>query len=652
MEYSMKRKLCFNLLLAVVGMLMFGGCSQDDESNDPKTGKPVEIQFIVSGISDYDDTSAETRGSSAESFTVSVPMNDDYEIEATFAPRNTAQTRGTGSALAENTYYRVMAYQGGTVYSGYADYKIVGGKSELQGGGLSLVSGQYKFVAYSYNNSDAISEAPDESDDIDKVTVNVDDDFLYWRSEQLTVSENIALSVSFRHLFPQLEVTLDATEFGSDFTNVKAAITVNDGGALAKEAEWTVLSENDVVDNYSTSVVESTADNLKFESISGQKITSNAKRFMLLNQVDGSVGLYLKVASTFANGAKSDKSLWIATANKLKANTAYTCTVKYSLRDIHMEESDGLQYPYGGGNCWVIPLDYSRERMYSFPAYEGRTQNKPGTTVNGGYTRDIAKVVWSYDYFGGECADLIKDLTYDSGTNRVRFKVGSGKEGNALIAVYNRSSNVILWSWHIWVVGDSRKILSTPIVLSNGARLMDRNLGAYANTNTEYYSLYYQWGRKDPLMVGGLTSVDQGAQPIVWTIMHPTGFPAADIWYRDGNLSLWNDDPTSLDMLKYNPCPRGWTLGSSSDYSLSYTSIDFENGRFLGEDGSGTYFPFTGYMNASDGVLTDYKERGYAWVYSSPDWGGRVVSFRFDKGGPSTTPTSLGRGLPVRCVQE
>ena len=104
----------------------------------------------------------------------------------------------------------------------------------------------------------------------------------------------------------------------------------------------------------------------------------------------------------------------------------------------------------------------------------------------------------------------------------VYFKTGPKAEGNAVIAVKDRSGNV-LWSWHIWKTSfdlaefnsnhtqtyktNPRKMSTTIYANTLSSRdliMMDRNLGAADNTpsNTDNvaktFGLYYQFGRKDP----------------------------------------------------------------------------------------------------------------------------------------------------------
>lgn len=102
-----------------------------------------------------------------------------------------------------------------------------------------------------------------------------------------------------------------------------------------------------------------------------------------------------------------------------------------------------------------------------------------------------------------------------------KIYVRTAKEGNALIAAYNRDKEII-WSWHIWVTGNDPGNLSKAIRYYtyrwdekgiygvdsgepriSGYQVMSCNLGALADTptdgwDTRPFGMLYQWGRKDP----------------------------------------------------------------------------------------------------------------------------------------------------------
>ena len=80
--------------------------------------------------------------------------------------------------------------------------------------------------------------------------------------------------------------------------------------------------------------------------------------------------------------------------------------------------------------------------------------------------------------------------------------------GSAYVCAYDgaNGTGTILWSWHIWVVGANKPIL-TNVTTALGDKMMDRALGAIntgsvaPNNDTkivECYGMLYQGGRKDP----------------------------------------------------------------------------------------------------------------------------------------------------------
>ena len=87
------------------------------------------------------------------------------------------------------------------------------------------------------------------------------------------------------------------------------------------------------------------------------------------------------------------------------------------------------------------------------------------------------------------------------------------KPGNALIAAKDASDN-ILWSWHIWIPETAISCSTYGDIYTSA--IMDRNLGALVATdaaNTEAdprsYGMYYQWGRKDPILPAASTNTNK-----------------------------------------------------------------------------------------------------------------------------------------------
>lgn len=256
-----------------------------------------------------------------------------------------------------------------------------------------------------------------------------------------------------------------------------------------------------------------------------------------------------------------------------------------------------------------------------------------------------------------------------SGVSLVKGKVHFTAEknvGNAMIAVFD-GAGTVLWSWHIWGVGDtmpedeevsSQATISANSTLKVKYTVMDRTLGALSKTS--YFTTLYQWGRKDPIPNSTVYFVDGQAAEIETTYpVHKPGSAAdatiltsiqhpeciiddysgqAGDWLASDNTNkynlLWGDNNTTYVFNKskpaagkgwtkgktiYDPCPSGyrvsskfaWTgfCGSSSGDTKNIDYINFvkyENGYYFkknSSDGVGIYFPMTGSRGCKTGSL-------------------------------------------------
>lgn len=256
-----------------------------------------------------------------------------------------------------------------------------------------------------------------------------------------------------------------------------------------------------------------------------------------------------------------------------------------------------------------------------------------------------------------------------SGVSLVKGKVHFTAEknvGNAMIAVFD-GAGTVLWSWHIWGVGDTMpedEVVSSQATISEKSTLkvkytvMDRTLGALSKTS--YFTTLYQWGRKDPIpnsttyFVDGQATDIERTYPvykpgsaadatILTSIQHPECIiddykDQAGDWLASDKTNnynlLWGDANTTYVFNKskpaagkgwtngktiYDPCPSGyrvsskfaWTgfCGSSSGDTKNIDYINFvkyENGYYFkknSSDGVGIYFPMTGSRGCKTGSL-------------------------------------------------
>lgn len=239
--------------------------------------------------------------------------------------------------------------------------------------------------------------------------------------------------------------------------------------------------------------------------------------------------------------------------------------------------------------------------------------------------------------------------------------------GNALIAVYSgeNCAGDILWSWHIWGVGDT---MPQDEEVTNQAKatflVMDRALGAPSLTSSA--AMLYQWGRNIPIpnsrtyyVDGTLTDIEESYPVLAGEtltiqdgvqnpakLLHCTAYSNNQDWLAEENEKLWGDTNkkdqytwystgkysnaeagagwTDVKTI-YDPSPVGYrvpnkftftgfvtrtsgdTPQGNSTYKWEYINyVKYDNGWYFkknADDIVGSYFPMTGSRGATTGSL-------------------------------------------------
>ena len=195
-------------------------------------------------------------------------------------------------------------------------------------------------------------------------------------------------------------------------------------------------------------------------------------------------------------------------------------------------------------------------------------------------------------------------ITYTVNDKKDQWKTSvfePGHGGNALIGGFDEN-NKLVWSWHIWVVGDFANGIQTEQWVT-GYDFMDRYLGAYSNEpGNRSLGLLYQWGRKDPFIGAANVGEVRNHSEIVkastvnytvhgvtynwgdWatgtkenvqnSILNPTkilksGFLSSGSGINEfDEKALWGTTSSSIDVKEngvktlYDPCPPGYRVPS------------------------------------------------------------------------------------------
>lgn len=325
-------------------------------------------------------------------------------------------------------------------------------------------------------------------------------------------------------------------------------------------------------------------------------------------------------------------------------------------------------------NCYVV----TAAGAYKFPALMGNTTDALAN-VHG------VEVMW--ETYGNDAEVTAGSViaAADFEDNWIYFKTPDTlKPGNALIAAKDHEGK-ITWSWHIWIPSTTVNVVDATEVA--GLKMMDRNLGALVVTDAtngaavESYGLYYQYGRKDPILgpkrvdSSSLSTVAEGQHTITLnggamtlneSIANPTVFGnvSGGNW-QSGSKSQWSFNKKTA----YDPCPKGYRVAwgeksSSATYPLWNSSniataapgweVSKDNHWFKVGTGDGTLvFPLGGYYDDNqEGEslgCTHAGDRSGVWFMATNSSSCYHLNMRADSGSYKAGSTSGARGCAVRC---
>lgn len=381
----------------------------------------------------------------------------------------------------------------------------------------------------------------------------------------------------------------------------------------------------------------------------------------------------------------------------LKGYTPIGTTATVSIY-VAILQNPTIDYCKTPANCYIANKAATR---YLFNPYIGGSATPLETATIALIWESPKDVIKYIDLKDGVASFYILD-TKDSDDNYT----GLVKPGNALIGAYNAAGELI-WSWHIWITNSDP---TTDTITLGNSTLMNINLGANTNsegsTDTskifESYGLYYQWGRKEPII--GATdwkfSLNEDGKMYntkgynvklsyesssaecgnsEWGALHPTTIITGnkengyDWLYEGHDDTLWSGSSKSEN----DPCPAGWRIPDSSIYANLTISAENDNlpwqeaqklyGWWLEDENADKFF-FTaaGRRNYLDGrldIVNDDDIRpvpwsGYYWT-ATPD-GENATALYFDLNSSTRTWNAINtsramhraNALQIRCVKE
>lgn len=262
---------------------------------------------------------------------------------------------------------------------------------------------------------------------------------------------------------------------------------------------------------------------------------------------------------------------------------------------------------YGqSANCYII----SAPGTYEIDAYEGAYKSLVGKT----------KLIGTPDFVWQDKKNSITLLNKTTRDSKITFTVNEEDltkaivPGNAVVCI--KDGNTILWSWHLWFCNENdRPDLDSKLdryVNNSGGfnnnYVMNRALGATQHyTLLEEYSdnelvsyinqyldgalgeivwkdgLYYQWGRKDPLVVNG-TSVNLATVTSSYNDAKKNPDKYFPDWCSTASTHTqagWGDG-TSKSV--NDPCPPGYKVPAKSVWRTSNPDAKGKTYNILGQE--------------------------------------------------------------------
>ncbi len=370
---------------------------------------------------------------------------------------------------------------------------------------------------------------------------------------------------------------------------------------------------------------------------------------------------------------------------------------------------------YKSSNCYILNPSENGTMVYYIPVKRiDEFWGDPDYVANG--TKNTLSsvddkweaVIFWHDFSNYKSADAISKLRVEKSvspnTGKAAVKVTLPKEFhddplnhcNVGYLVRKTDTKEVLWSWHLWITDyNPYKTLKDGVEYSenkfgvisgelhrynsdifiNGIykdkKIMDRNIGARSLGNGElesFGSLYYQYGRKDPLPVvalyanGYVYGSNSTPQSFEYSVNNPEKFiiKSGNWCNSDAAQStdyIWNDCKIKKESYTsgksiFDPSPLGFRVPINGTWS-DFNKDTFKSGIFgIGYDYKYyAPYPTQGCRIAYSGKF-GYEDNGYSWS-ATPASNMNGYSFNF---GPTiisvSTNNNRAYGYCVRPIEE
>lgn len=437
---------------------------------------------------------------------------------------------------------------------------------------------------------------------------------------------------------------------GSTFTSVKIAgnftynvPTYNKGNVKASDVKLLKAGGDDFV---SVTLAEpqqllNTTKVPVFAVINAANITADN-----VNAIEATITLNRKNENGDVIGTYTRTRYISLGGNVIKGGDFYN--ISYKVND-PTEQNVALDIE-GNSNCYIISYPGTYTFDVSFPGngqlpYE-TTYRALGLPSSGKFfteaTASNYEVDWlwasgaSFDAAGGVDGVVKVGMNAELGVLEVKPQGSSELSGNLIVALHEKNSTKIIWTWHIWFCRPVLQHYNFPntrpsIPINNENWYMfDRNLGAETNElgQVTSYGLYYQLGRHVPFItpknngtwpsnaqttyvnsyfgqswgVSTMTIANTYANPMTMNYGNTIGTSSSSNVYTYAWVT--SDEPaTDNSKTIFDPCPLGYKLPITREWD-SFKNSEWEAAApaaiCSGVFGYGALYSNTAYTNHRD----------------------------------------------------
>ena len=258
-------------------------------------------------------------------------------------------------------------------------------------------------------------------------------------------------------------------------------------------------------------------------------------------------------------------------------------------------------------------ISYTRQQRLSqsdFYDYRDKIINNPEINYKGEKIRIIS---WDNSREVIRDIRIVKDYIHLSISNIPEHG------GNYILALFDNDEKII-WSWHIWLLGEKLENINI-----GDYKLLNTNLASRYDSHGKLRNWYYQWGRKDPLCyLDRMINIRKCAKSVGQSIQNPNTFFTND-YYNNNNwvkeeffYNYWNarcykecvEEP--VDKTIYDPCPPGYTVPGYGVFSeLREDKWDDKRKGWIFK--GGIFFPASGSRTCGSGVTRYVGKYGLYW---------------------------------------